>query len=634
MGPHDDLLNLRRRGTPGAVGLRGFAFWRWAVPMIQIGVFLAGCAQGGYAQTRPDDMPVRLTVVEGRDLRFLRQSFGNREIHRSIVAIVQDDQGFLWFATHDGLSRYDGYRFRQYRHDPNDPHSLSGSHVTVLFKDRSGKLWVASDRSLDSYDALTERFVCFSKDRADFEGPVWRINQDRAGILWFATENGLNKLDPVTGQMTRYQHAPADGHSLGSNQVTVTLEDRNGTFWVATSAGLEVLDRNTGKFTCRIPKGGSDGAIFALFEDRSERLWASSMSGLAIVDRQANKLTRPSLESAGAGETPFPTTEANLEDRNGTLWLGTTRGLLRLAQDGREIVRYRHDRADPGSLNANRVTALFEDREGTIWVATLGGGLCRLNRQLPFRRYCRDADDPDGADENEVYAVCEDSRGIVWAMNQRGLNRVDRTTGRITPYKAEGGAGSYIPGSFALSVVEDRHGHLWLGTVGRGLVRLDPLTGRVVTYRHDAADSHSLGHDTVNALLVDHEGTLWAGTSDGVCAFDPPTDGFRVYRNAGMRNRFSAIAEGGRQVVVGDGRCRSPPPRSRDRAIRSLPAHPWLGRKPEQRRGEFGLRHSRRSRVGGNLGGAKPIRPGHTHVHRLHRKRRSSEPKSDRHPGG
>jgi two-component system, sensor histidine kinase and response regulator len=512
--------------------------------MIQIGLLLACCAQVACAQTRPDDGPVRLTAIEGSDLRFVRQPFGYREIHRSIVAIVQDDQGFLWFATHDGLSRYDGYRFRQYRHEPNDPHSMSGSHVTTLFKDRSGKLWVASDRSLDAYDPVTERFVPFSKGRTDFDGPVWRINQDRAGVLWFATENGLNKLDPVTGQMTRYQHAPADGHSLGSNHVTATLEDKNGTFWVATSAGLEVLDRNTEKFTCRIPKVKAEGAIFALFEDRSNRLWASSMSGLAIVDRQANKLTRPSLESAGAGDTPFPTAEAHLEDRNGTLWLGTKRGLLRLARDGREIVRYRHDRAEPGSLNANHVTALFEDREGTIWVATLGGGLSRLNRQLPFRRYCREADDTGGADEDEVYAVCEDSRGIVWAMNQRGLNRVDRATGRITPYRADGGAGSNIPGSVALSVVEDRHGHLWLGTVGRGLVRLDPLTGRVVTYRHDAADSHSLGHDTVNAMLVDHEGTLWAGTNDGVCAFDPPTDGFRVYRNAGRRNRISAIAEG------------------------------------------------------------------------------------------
>ena len=78
---------------------------------------------------------------------------------------MQDDLGFLWIGTDDGLKRYDGYRIRDYRHDPKDPNSLADSYIISLFKDRSGKLWVASGRSLDVYDPASEKFTPFRADQ-------------------------------------------------------------------------------------------------------------------------------------------------------------------------------------------------------------------------------------------------------------------------------------------------------------------------------------------------------------------------------------------------------------------------------------------------------------------------------------
>jgi len=515
---------------------------RWLLFALIVGFLLACDAPGVSAQSRSDDSSVKLKVIDGTDLRFARRSFGDRQPQSVVRYILQDDQGFLWFATLDGLKRYDGYRFRSYRHDPDDPNSLSGSFIMALFKDRSGRLWIASDRSLDSYDPAKDHFIHYSSDPKNFEGPVWRINQDRAGVIWLATEHGLSRLDPITGQMIRYQHNAEDSASLSSNYVNFSLEDKDGTFWVATTEGLDVLDRKTGKFTHRIPQRRPSGSILSLFEDRSGTLWGSSMNGLAAVDRQANKLISYSLDGAGADESRFPPVQAILEDQKGTLWLGTSSGLFKFDRNRGEITRYRHNRSDPDSLNADRITALFEDREGTIWVATLGGGLCRLSRQLPFQRYRHEPGNPNSLDDDPVFSVCEDSSAILWTGSKQGLNRIDRKTGQITFYRVEGGAGS-LPDPYVQSLVEDRRGHLWFGTVGQGLRSFDPQTGHFKTYRHNPADSHSLSQDTVYTVFIDQEGNLWAGTDDGLSAFDPQTDQFRVYRPSGTRGRYRTIAE-------------------------------------------------------------------------------------------
>jgi len=96
-----------------------------------------------------DIMRIHLPIQEGTDLRFMPVSPSGAPAHGSVSRIVEDDQGFLWFATNDGLKRFDGYRFRDFRPDPKRRDGISGLSITALFKDRSGKLWVGSDLLLD-----------------------------------------------------------------------------------------------------------------------------------------------------------------------------------------------------------------------------------------------------------------------------------------------------------------------------------------------------------------------------------------------------------------------------------------------------------------------------------------------------
>jgi len=494
---------------------------------------------------------VTLPVSEGADRLFVSVPYNAgaiRSSHSSVGQIIEDDRGFLWVGTQDGLKRYDGYRFRDFRPAANDPNSLSGVLINALFKDRSGKLWVAADEHLDRYDPATETFAHIPSSPAGPDGLVHGINQDRDGVIWLATSHGLNRIDPATGEITRFQHDPQDPFSLSSDTLRSTFEQKDGTFWVASVSDLDVFDRRTGKivehYSLRNPLlSRTANTSVHLLEDHAGVLWvASTRDGLAVVDRQGHKLVFFAPGTAGR-ESSQPGASAIHEDRHGALWVGTNGdGLLRLDPDRKSFVRYRHNPYDLDSLSANQVLALFEDHEDGLWVGTGGGGILRVAAQpLPFQRYPYEPGNPHSLGTEHVSSVFVDSHGVVWAGGNGAVTRIDRRTGQYSVHKLAAGDGA---NSEILSIVEDRSGQLWFGTRGEGLNRFDPKTGRSKSYHHDPANSSSLSHEAVFTLFIDRRGTLWAGTEDGLNAFDPERESFRVYKAPGISpNRERAIAE-------------------------------------------------------------------------------------------
>jgi signal transduction histidine kinase/ligand-binding sensor domain-containing protein len=519
---------------------------RRRILMYRVFVFAVSCC--AFAQVRQGDAPVRLPIEEGTDLAFTSVPFSNGISHATVTQIVEDKTGFLWFGAKDGLRRYDGYRFRNFRPDSLNHDSLSGLIVEAVFVDRSGKLWVSSDLTLDRFDPATEIFTHYPFDAAILEGPIHDIRQDRAGMIWLATAHGLNRIDPATGAMIRHLTGPNDPSFLRS-----TFEEKNGTFWVASQEAVDVFDRQTGKvtqhFSLRDPVAARAGRTanlsVRLLEDHSGDVWlASDRDGLAKVDRQNNKLIYFALNS-GAGPGPEPGVRAIHEDQQHALWVGTNGGgLFKLDRDRKKFVRYRNNPSDPESLSTDRILALYEDHEGAMWAGTDGGGAVRFPiRPSPFHRYRQRPDSRNGPEANYVSSAFEDSRGSIWAGGKGIVNRIDRKTRQFSSYPVGGTRGG-LSNADVLSIAEDGQGRLWFATWGGGLHRLDPRTGQWKAYRHNPNDPRSLSRDSVFALLIDHRGTLWVGTEDGLDAFDPKTEQFKHYKVEALSpNRERTVAE-------------------------------------------------------------------------------------------
>ena len=429
--------------------------------------------------TSRDGGIVRLPIIEEQYVRFKRLSTVDGLSQTRVASIVQDDQGFLMVWHAYGLNRYDGYKFKLFKHDPGRPDSLSGVYIHALLKDRSGKIWIANDQFVDRLDPATETFTHYRVDPQDpkeLSVAVTHMSQDRVGMVWLATANGLRRLDPATGRITAYRHDPDNPSSLSSNAIRSSGEDKAGAFWVATELGLDAFDRDAGKVSLHVPL--PDLSDVSFHEDRSGVFWIihSSGNGLAVLDRKTNTLTRYSFHQREPPSTAQAGVASMTEDRAGNLWLGTVgEGVLRFDRERRGFVRYRNRPGSPDSVADNRVNALLEDREGNIWAAVQEIGVNVFSTGKPlFERFLQESGNSNSLDRSLVSAIHEDRQGIVWVGTSGALNRIDRKTGQYTAYRT---AGTSV-NTDATAILEDDSGALWVGTYGQGLKRFDRRTGQ------------------------------------------------------------------------------------------------------------------------------------------------------------
>ena len=484
------------------------------------------------AQQAPPPRPdvARVPIVEGRNIRFRRLSNSQNLSHVRVESIVQDAQGFMWFGTWNGLNRYDGYKFKVFKHEPGDPNSLSGVYVYSLFKDHSGNLWVGTDGFLDRFHPETESFTHYKLDKPATNGLssiVTHISEDSGGKLWLSTRNGLFRLDPNSGALKNYVHDSADPFTLGDNDIRSTGEDREGNFWVATSRTLDEFDRQTGKVKRHV-QAGESGIGLWFHEDRFGVFWLiyGSLGYIGTLDRKTNRLTRYEYEWK-TGPAQANQAYSMLEDSNGTMWFGTAAaGLMKFDRQSHCFISYRHDSAHTETIGDNHVITLFEDREGNIWT---GLDQEELNyfpiRPLPFENLTRSTHSRQYDLSGLVTAIYEDGRDVVWLGVNRRLYHVNRKTGEVLPFKG-------VDNSDVYSIIPDGPDVLWLGNAYPGLLRYNVKTGERRGYRHNPNDPTTLCSGVIAHLLMDRQETLWAATFDGLCRFDSSSNHFTKYTPA------------------------------------------------------------------------------------------------------
>ncbi len=494
----------------------------------------------GPIQIRDTQPPLRSPTTH---IRFDRYSLEQGLSQSSGNCILQDSKGFLWIGTEDGLNRFDGYGFRIYRHDPEEPHSLSNSHISSLFEDPSGVLWVGTyGGGLNRLDRETGLFTHYRHDRQDTnslsEDQVVVVVGDRDGVLWIGTRGGgLNRFDPAQERWKRYGTDPDDPYSLSDNRVTSILEDSTGVLWVGTANGLNRLDRETDRWQRYQwdpdnPRSLYGNSIQSIDEDRSGALWIGMAGGgLNRFDRGTETFFHYLHDPGNPSSLSSNSVSAVLEDALGELWVGTEAGLDRFDREKEQFIHYRSIPGDPYSLSDNQVSSLGLDASGGLWVGTRGGGLNRHDRQREqFALYRADPNDANSLSNNSIWGICEEDSGVLWiGTDGGGLNRLDRKAGQWYHYRNDPADPHSLGHDTVVAVYKDRSGVLWLGTWGGGLDRFDRETEQFNHYRHDPNDPRSLSSNIVWFILEDQLGALWIGTANGLNRFDRETQQFTRY---------------------------------------------------------------------------------------------------------
>src|SRR5262249_36030821 len=160
--------------------------------------------------------------AQSDDIQFERLSIEEGLSQAYALCILMDSHGFLWVGTQDGLNRYDGYNFKIFRNNPEDPSSISSNFIRTIYEDRSGILWVGTrSGGMNRFDPKTQKFTAYRNDpkspRSIGGNTIGSIYEDRSGTLWIGSDGGLNKFDPASQSFTVYRHDPKNPNSLITN---------------------------------------------------------------------------------------------------------------------------------------------------------------------------------------------------------------------------------------------------------------------------------------------------------------------------------------------------------------------------------------------------------------------------------
>ena len=538
-----------RPSTRGAPVVLAWMFRLLLIASLGMFACLPGLAETANSRKFRDTL-AHSGVPAMASLRFTHLTSNDGLSQNNITKILQDKRGFMWFATRDGLNRYDGNTFVVYKNNPDDPWSLSANYIEDFIQDDQGYLWIATHTGgVDKFDPSTERFTHYrhnpNNPKSLGSNRVESILRDSRGYLWIGTQDsGLDKFDPATEIFTHY-HADRDTQFGG--RITSITEDSYGDIWFVGERGLFHLNFKTGQIAS--PPGSINGlAADSVYEDKEGNFWMLAWApivGLIKYDPRAERMTQYPHEASGG----VPNSKI-LDDKGKGFWVPSSLGLYYFDRQTEHMtLLFHHDDTNPDSLNDDTVAAIYQDRAGVLWVGTENGGLNVLNfQQEQFGSYAHRPGEPNSLSPGAITSIYEDSNYVLWVgFHPRALDRLDRKTGRITHYRQRPGSETSLnPGVDIDAMYKDTRGYLWLGGwAGGGLERFDERTGKFKLYRPDPGDRNSLLSDSILNIYGDRTGTLWVGQFGGFSRFAPSTERLTNYRpnpNDPARAGYSASA--------------------------------------------------------------------------------------------
>jgi signal transduction histidine kinase/ligand-binding sensor domain-containing protein len=393
----------------------------------------------------------------------------------SVVAMVQDYEGYLWLATDGGLARFDGVRFRVFGGD--DFPSLQSSRFQSLHASRSGELWIGTRNGglIRLHGGIVTTYL--ERDGLPSRN-VRSIREDAVGKLWIDTISGIACC--AGGKLQAY--TTYSGKAVSE----FFLQARDGSMWFRS--GTDVVRFGADGSIATLAGGfmvqeARDGSVWVAFQHQSRLvryhqgvfsdipLPAAGVRQWAAADRWQGVAKAPGLRQAVL---------AMATDTDGELLLLTPAGLVR-AVDGRLSP------PEPLPLPANirdvpKVLSLMVDREGNRWVGTAGRGLFRF-RRAPLTAYGKD----EGLSDSPFGAVFQDRDGRIWLSGDDGLYWFDRHRFHRVSGPAETGP-----------IAQTKDGDLWFGG-----------SGAVYRWRSGVLTRFRIESPAVFQILQDREGTLW-----------------------------------------------------------------------------------------------------------------------------
>ncbi|RCH55339.1 hybrid sensor histidine kinase/response regulator [Mucilaginibacter hurinus] len=416
---------------------------------------------------------------------------------------MQDSKGFMWFGTLDGLNRFDGYNFKVFRNIPDDYRSIGNNVVSALYEDKKGIIWVGTHNGLYSYNPVTENFILIEPTYSKWIGS---ITSDRKGNIWMISGGNLCRYIPSERKFTVFVPTAV--------QTATLIKNEQGEIWFASTSGkLCRYDDSSGRILSYDVFSKSpyvaNKQITKIRDDGNGRiLMGTRYQGVKIFDKK-NFTYRDVLDSKGR-QLNFYTNDI-LQISKYEHWFATNSGILIYDIKTGNVDNITKDNADIFSLSDNVVNTLCTDSHGGVWVGTNFGGINYYNKtNTIFERYTyADKGIPNG---NVVGQIAINKSGnLLIGTEDEGLyvlNTRSRVFNRYpVPFKG-------------ISAVLEVDNELWIGKIEKGLDVIDKTTGRVLRSYKRGTGKYDLNSNLITCLYRTRNGNIYAGTSGGLYLYD------------------------------------------------------------------------------------------------------------------
>ncbi|VAX23981.1 diguanylate cyclase/phosphodiesterase (GGDEF & EAL domains) with PAS/PAC sensor(s), partial [hydrothermal vent metagenome] len=437
--------------------------------------------------------------------------------------IIQDQYGYMWFTTADGVNIYDGYNITVLKNIPGDSTSLPSNQTYRMLEDKQGIIWTTTDEGLARYERNTNSFTAFkySNSTAAQANIVVHVYEDNKNNLWVSTKDGTLLFNRETEKFQRYEVMNID-NSIANyvNFGGAIIRSNDGDLYtISQSFGLLKFDYEALLFV-QVPLKDNFQEKFLLTRafdvavDSENNLWLAKTNGLFKVDLE---------ENIGYDLTPFERTSQRnfwdsavtglMIDKNKNIWVGTGRNGIYLF----DTKKQKFESLISTTSSLITYEGFFEDNSGLLWLGSSRGVLIYDFNRKPFETFKLS----NNNEENSSIAVTSFSKSFrhkdkVWLGTVKGIQLFDNSNKQIKPVARINKQLSLVKGTDISSILELDDGTLWLSTLSKGLYSFDLKTNKLKNYRNKSYDNSTITSDFIHTIGIDKNENLWVGTHLGM----------------------------------------------------------------------------------------------------------------------
>ncbi len=451
-------------------------------------------------------------------LQFRSLTIDNGLSNNQVHSITQDSIGYMWFATANGLNKYDGYNITQYIHRSNDSLTILSNDVNVVFTDSEGNLWAGSVSGLCLYDRQLDRFTEFRHPKLDAQiTGVRDVVEDKQGKVWIAAVTGVYIYNLKTAELQIYRNAANEKIQFPSFSFQTLFVDRNNHIWFTTmSSGLFKFDQNTEELKTYQHDPDNDMSLRdnkteGVYEDTKGRIWIGTYNhGINLFDPKTENIRKIVPDTSYQYSTRV---RVIWEDDNGNLFFGTRGGLYIMDPKTEEFIHHTDNSNAFFQLSQNSIRCHYIDRAGTVWLGTFDGGVyfADLYRKQ-IVHYPAKIDDNRFLSDRNVFSITEDIKGDLWIGTNHGLNKLNQSSRLFSHYTHDPENNNSISFNDIKALASDTNGNVWIGTTKGGMDCYNIYDRSIQHYIYDPENSNTLASNEVYGLFLDSSDQLWVIT--------------------------------------------------------------------------------------------------------------------------